>query len=190
MPQSLRSPISPFMQRICKCSKRTLEGRAFLCKGRPLQVLPAVKPCSTEGVGFVRTVRQYTLYSMTQRESAFPLGLVRSFLPDTQRWCKVVRSHFASVSEHNSDWMILKTDIILNNLRFALQSDLPELTNSEIFLDQLKLAEHVFEYDKRQSTASKNSSMMVTGPEIALSTVKEREDSEADHQDPPVVVVK
>ncbi|GAQ84826.1 hypothetical protein KFL_002080030 [Klebsormidium nitens] len=69
-------------------------------------------------------------------------------------------------------------------------SDLPVLTNSEIFLDQLKLAEHVFEYDRRQSSLSKTQSLTITGPEVALSTVNERDDTEAEHQDPPVVVVK
>lgn len=71
-----------------------------------------------------------------------------------------------------------------------LQSDLPELTNNEIFLDHLKLAEHVFEYDRRQSSVSKPQSLTITGPEVALSTVNERDDTEAEHQDPPVVVVK
>lgn len=71
-----------------------------------------------------------------------------------------------------------------------LQSDLPELTNNEISLDHLKLAEHVFEYDRRQSSVSKTQSLTITGPEVALSTVNERDDTEAEHQDPPVVVVK
>jgi len=69
-------------------------------------------------------------------------------------------------------------------------SDLPALTMSEIFLDHLKLGAHVFEYDQRQSNLSKSPALTVTGPEIALSTVNERDDVEPDHQDPPVVVIK
>jgi hypothetical protein len=71
-----------------------------------------------------------------------------------------------------------------------VQSDLPALTMSEIFLDHLKLGAHVFEYDQRQSNLSKSPSLTVTGPEIALSTVNERDNVEPDHQDPPVVVIK